>query len=242
MHCALTSSRYPGCNNTWTTGVSTARSEALYNATGNMISKIVQGMDARGLGQKVIQNAMDDITNAAARVRVGIAGSMFDHWSILQFVNRSTGVFLPDLMEGAFELMASPYVANQTIQVKGWPGPIIHQKDRYPPSMKQPTTPADQIRIATERFNSELALFLLVAGKYDFWCYTWFWGWYDNVPNDPTSTLPASWFPQAKCTVGEPSGPAVHQGGLVWTRKFAKATVTVDLSDRMSSKVEFDGC
>ena len=31
-------------------------------------------------------------------------------------------------------------------------------------------------RLQAERFNSELALFLLVADELDYWIYSWFWG------------------------------------------------------------------
>jgi hypothetical protein len=64
-------------------------------------------------------------------------------------------------------------VSNFTVQIKGWPGPIIHQKDLYPPNMVSPKTAAELQKVAGQRFNSELSFFLLVAGNLDYWIYSW---------------------------------------------------------------------
>eukprot|EP01046_Picozoa_sp_COSAG06_P099688 COSAG06_NODE_45803_length_352_cov_0.498024_2_plen_52_part_01 len=48
--------------------------------------------------------------------------------------------------------------------------------------MHTPGNPAEQQTAAALRFNSELAFFLLVATKYDFWIYSWFWDWDNYVP------------------------------------------------------------
>ena len=54
---------------------------------------------------------------------------------------------------------------------------MIKQPGHYPPCMPQVSTPAEKIEVALQRFNSELALFLIVATEHDFWIYSWFWGW-----------------------------------------------------------------
>ena len=48
--------------------------------------------------------------------------------------------------------------------------------------MVQPNTTALQQKIGLERFNSELALFLLVASERDYWIYSWFWGKLSHQP------------------------------------------------------------
>ena len=65
-----------------------------------------------------------------------------------------------------------------------------------------------------------------------------------TVPGDATSSLPAAWFPETKCVVGAPLGPATRAPGpaAVWTRKFEHAAVTVNLANRTASAVEFLGC
>ena len=72
--------------------------------------------------------------------------------------------------------------------------------------MRTPSTPAEQQIAAALRFNSELALFLLVATEYDFWIYSWFWDWDNYVPGSAESTVPMAFYPEAKCKVGTPSG------------------------------------
>ena len=79
------------------------------------------------------------------------------------------------MMDTAFQFTQNSILSNHTIQIKGWPGPIIRQKDMYPPNIPTPKTPAELQKDALDRFNSELALFLLVAEAKDFWIYSWFW-------------------------------------------------------------------
>ena len=72
--------------------------------------------------------------------------------------------------------------------------------------MHTPGNPAEQQTAAALRFNSELAFFLLVATKYDFWIYSWFWDWDNYVPGSAESTVPTAFYPESKCKVGAPSG------------------------------------
>jgi hypothetical protein len=136
-----------------------------------------------------------------------------------------------------------------TTQIKGWPGPIIKQEAKYPADFIQPNTTAARLRIGQQRFNSELALFLLVATETDFWVYSWFWGWYDSVGGNESSTVPEGFFPQARCKLGAPVGPMIRHPApstgirpWIYTRKFAHADVYVDLDQRNMSKVHFHNC
>jgi hypothetical protein len=146
-------------------------------------------------------------------------------------------------MDGAIRLASSPLVSNITLQIKGWPGPIVRQKDIYPPNIPTPATPAEFQQIASDRFNSELALFLLVANEFDFWIYSWFWGWYDYIPGKPQSTVPVDFFPQLQCPLGAPiTGPMRVNGTWTYKREFEHASVLVDLTDRNASHVKFEQC
>lgn len=168
---------------------------------------------------------------------------MFDHWSILQFLNRTSGDFNVTLMASAIDLANSSLLANVTTQIKGWPGPIVRQRDIYPPAIPGPKTPAEFQEVIAQRFNSELALFLLVADRFDFWIYSWFWGWDDYVPGHPDSTIPAAYFPEARCPLGAPTAPAQRaSGSWTYTRTFEHASVFVDLNNRTASKVTFTKC
>jgi hypothetical protein len=147
------------------------------------------------------------------------------------------------MMDSAFQLATSPVLANVTTEIKGWPGPIVKQKDNYPPNLPAPTTPAEKAAIAASRFNSELAMFLLVAGEHDIWIYSWFWGFDDYAGGQPDSTIPAKFFAEADCPLGAPKAPYTRKSGTwTYTREFEHASVFVDLENRNASKVTFHSC
>ena len=52
-----------------------------------------------------------------------------------------------------------------------------------------------------------------MAKETDFWIYSWFWGWYSYVGGNETSTVPADFYPQAKCKLGAPAGPYTRVAG-----------------------------
>eukprot|EP00051_Salpingoeca_urceolata_P004756 m.67461 g.67461 ORF g.67461 m.67461 type:complete len:423 (+) comp13831_c0_seq1:1875-3143(+) len=224
-------------------GIGPARSQALVKAMYATYADIQWQLDANGHQQWAILNGLDTAWAATTHVRTGAGGSMFDHWTILQFLHGNNGSFIPDAMDQAFALATSPILANVSTKVKGWPGPIVRQKDQYPPNMHTPTTPAELQRVSAERFNSELAFFLLVADELDYWVYSWFWFWEDYVPGSSVSTVPAQFFPQAKCSLGAPTGRYTRIGKTyTYKRTFAHASVFVDLNNRTASHVSFTNC
>jgi hypothetical protein len=224
-------------------GVGLARSQKLMAAKHAMFADVQRQMDARGLGQSLILNGMDTEETATQFVATGAAGAMFDHWSILQFLDRSNGEFNATMVDEGFQLVDSKLLSNFTTQIKGWVGPVVKQRGQYPPNYTPINTTAAMVREASERFSSELAMFLLVATEHDFWIYSWFWGWYDYVGGNESSTIPPDFYPQAKCALGAPVGPMERVAGT-WTykRQFAHASVFVDLTNRTASKVDFIGC
>lgn len=227
-------------------GIGPARSNAICTGKLNMIAKLQEQLNARGDGQNLILNGMDKVDTANRFVPTGAAGAMFDHWSILQYLNRTDGDFNlvgDDTMDNAFSFMQSALVSNITIQIKGWVGPIVKQKDNYPPNIPTPTTNADKQQVAGERFNNELALFLMVAEESFYWMYSWFWSFDDWVPGQPDSSIPTSFFPEAKCKLGAPKGKGKRVGTTwTYTREFESASVFVDLTDRTQCKVTFHKC
>lgn len=224
-------------------GVGPERSEQLVRAIYSTYGDIQAQLDAAGRGQIVELNGMDGEWEAQTHVKTGAAANMFDHWTILQFLNISDGSFNKTMVDEGFQLAVSPLLKNVSTVFKGWPGPIIHQRDQYPPTIPTPQTPAEFQKVAGERFNSELALFLLVAGELDYWVYSWFWSFYDYIPGNESSTVPAEFYPEAKCKLGEPYGPYYRVPGT-WTyrRMFKHATVFVDLENRTASHVDLVNC
>jgi len=232
-----------GCDKTeYQPGIGPTRSEAICTGKMNMISALQAKLNARGDGQNLILNGMDTVETAELFVPTGAAGAMFDHWSILQYLNRSDGTFIKDSVDQGFSLVQSKLLSNLTLQIKGWPGPIVRQRDIYPPNIPTPKGPAELQRVTAERFNSELALYLLVAEESFFWLYSWFWGWDDWVPGQPDSSVPANFFPESKCQLGAPKSQGARVGSTwTYTREFEYATVFVDLNNRTNSNVKFTG-
>eukprot|EP00045_Choanoeca_perplexa_P015967 m.208259 g.208259 ORF g.208259 m.208259 type:complete len:459 (-) comp17131_c0_seq1:1160-2536(-) len=218
--------------------ISQARYDGLIAAKAAIIARL-QG-EIASAGQFALTNGLD--TMWAAEHFVAAGGAMIDHFAILQFVNSTTGELLPAAMEALlFEVAASPLLNNRTIQVKGWPGPIIKQPDMWPASWPTPQTPAQFRQQALLQFNNALSYFLIVAKDNFWWSYSWFWHMIDIEPFDPASTVPSGFFPELSCQLGEPKGPAKMVDRWLYVREFEYATVHVDLTKRADSNVTFHG-
>ena len=89
-------------------GVSAQRSALLVQAYYNCFGDIQRQLDAAGHEQRVILNGLDEASSAAFHVGSGCAGSMFDHWSILQFLDSATGEFSFATMEQGFAMVMGP--------------------------------------------------------------------------------------------------------------------------------------
>lgn len=71
-----------------------------------MMATIQAKMDSRGMGQGLVLNGMDNLPTAAAHVATGAVANMFDHWTILQFINETTGVMDATAMDDGFKMGA----------------------------------------------------------------------------------------------------------------------------------------
>ena len=87
--------------------MSQARAEAIDAAYYGTLAALQAAIDAEGVGQQVILNGLDDADSAHSHASAGCAGSMFDHFSILQFLDAATGAFDVPKMEAAIELAAA---------------------------------------------------------------------------------------------------------------------------------------
>ena len=81
------------------------------------------------------------------------------------------GHFNLTAMDALMTLVRSRLLSNMTLQIKGWVGPTISQPGKWPVQMHTPTPGAERQHAMAERFNSELALFLLVAEDHMWWLY-----------------------------------------------------------------------
>ena len=110
------------------------------------------------------------------------------------------------------------------------------------PANETPTTPEGLQALMLREFNTALALFLLVAEDNVWWGYSWFWGVDDFTPFGTGHTCPDGFYPQLKCPLGAPLGPAAKVGSTwryMYQREFGSATVTVDLHDRAATGVQW---
>jgi hypothetical protein len=238
--------------------ISKARNARLQAAKMEFFADLQNQFDALPGGQRnIFLNGVDTLDTAQLFNPTGAAGVMIDHWTILQFLLTGEpmdtdqcaveppnvcGHFNLTAMDALFTLVRSHLLSNMTLQVKGWVGPTISQPGKWPPQMHTPAPGAERRRAMAERFNSELALFLLVAEDHMWWLYSWFWGFDSFVPGQPDSDVPQDFFPQAKCQLGAPAGPPVRKGDTwTYTRAYEHASVFVDLTNRTACRVDFTG-
>ena len=92
------------------------------------------------------------------------------------------------------------------------------------------------------RLVESLAPFLIVVNENVFFGYGWFYDLEDGyIPckEGVECGMPNEWFPEYTRPLGAPLGPAQKDAsGMKWTRDFAHASVSVDLTDRTASKIE----
>ena len=238
--------------------ISAARNARLQAAKMNFFADMQRQLDALPGGPRnILLNGVDDSDTARLFNPTGVSGVMIDHWTILQFLVTGEGMDVdkcsvtpPDVcgdfnvtaMDTLMQLVRSDVLSNMTLQIKGWVGPTISQPGKWPTQMHTPTPGAERQQAMAERFNSELALFLLVAEDHMWWLYSWFWGFDSFVPGQPDSDVPPNFFPQAKCQLGLPKGgPTRLAGTWTYTREYEHASVFVDLKNRTACRVDFTG-
>jgi len=169
-------------------------------------------------------------------------GVCFEHFASFELIG-ANGSLVPALMAELIGLVQIAAVAEQTVLIKSWPGPVVTPITSLGPSWPGGTQPRDRAGLgeaAAAMMNGSLAMFLLVVEPNVWLSYSW---WYDVLdgyfpcPDQPQRcSAPVGWYPQWQLPLGAPTGPATRLGpgvgsGWVYTRSFASATVTVDLVD-----------
>jgi hypothetical protein len=80
----------------------------------------------------VICNGLDD-AYSLQHVNASTGGSMSDHFGVYNFVNQSDPLdaWKPkDMADLINNIVRNPANADRTIQIKGWPGPLIGERMR----------------------------------------------------------------------------------------------------------------
>ena len=250
-------------------GITKQEWEVYSTALYAMVARLQAALNANGHRQLAVCNGLDDAyslqhNTAQAPHHWGeVAGAMSDHFAVYNFINKTSGAWVPaptaDLL---FNIVRSPLVlGKKTVQIKGWPGPLVGPR-KWISSVHTPNTTAEIQAAMAENWNTALALFLLVAEENMWWGYSWFWGAEDYVPVGPSHTCPDNFYPQLKCQLGAPAGPPRRVnassalggggggggslvakdgggsgGGWKYEREYAHASVKVDLESRENTKV-----
>ena len=127
---------------------------------------------------------------------------------------------------------------------RGAPGNQFHVAAWAGPTPVPNGTGACRDAAATMLVQS-LAPFLIVATERVFFGYGWFYNLEDGyIPCRKAGVecgMPAGGFPEFGKPLGAPAGPAATDAARnVWTRRFAHASVSVDLRDRALCKIVWD--
>ncbi len=129
----------------------------------------------------------------------------------------------PDYIANTIRVMQEASRQGEIIVFKAWPG-FTWWSD--PELIKKPH--AEQYKVAVKNLEFNLAAFLVGAGEYSYFCYTW--GWLPEYGS-------FDWYPEFDKPLGAPKGDAVRDG---WTfrREFEHASVFVDIEKR-SGKIDW---
>ena len=173
-------------------GVNATVGAAWEAACQGILSDLQRRLDTRGLNQIVLVNGLDSTDDLQKHAACG-HGSMVDHFGILQFVDKTTGEWIPSaLKELLFDVVRSPVNTGRMLQIKTWPGLLVAPMRWV--NDTQPTTQAGLQTMVGQQLNQALALFLLVAEDTHFLGYSWFWNLGDFIPTG--GPLRASPLPQ----------------------------------------------
>jgi hypothetical protein len=111
---------------------------------------------------------------------------------------------------------------GKIICFKAWPG--FSMKDQE--MMKRPHE--ELAKLAREQITFPLACYLVAAGRYSYFQYTW--GWEGNCGT-------FDWYPEFDKPLGEPQGEA-RRDGWTYAREFEHASVSVDL-EKKTGKIDW---
>ena len=133
---------------------------------------------------------------------------------------------------------------------------LLEHNGYYITSWKGPAGPvpnaSEACRAGAARFLVQsLAPFLIVVEPNVFWSYAWFYNMEDgyipcpgttiinNVSMDIECGMPTAWYPEFERPLGPPAGPPTCTNGTVWTRRFARADVYVDLANMTAARIDW---
>lgn len=167
-----------------------------------------------GKDKLVIANALRGTNSAPDNGRIFypyIDGAMIEHFCDLS--GKSKEVIARDI-----ELLQDAAEKGKIVIVKGWPRlNFTNTAEIKAMSQKQLED------MSKEDIVFPLATFLVGAGKYAYFCYSW---GYDHTQGGMID------YPEYNKPLGEPLGPA-RKNGYIYTREFKNASVYADIEKRI---------
>ncbi|GAB4141668.1 MAG: hypothetical protein Kow0040_30510 [Thermogutta sp.] len=146
-------------------------------------------------------------------------GAMVEHFGIF-------GSGEKEALQRDLETIRRAAQGGKIVAVKGWPDPqfVFTNSEK----MREPRERL--IAEARDKITFSLACFLIAAEPYTYFAYAWGYRADDGCLID---------YPELSRPLGPPQGPP-DRDGWMYRRRFAHATVEVDLSERRAS-IDWDG-
>lgn len=186
--------------------------EAAYAGVHTMLDSL--HADLKGMNKMMIANYLrgntDMMEDMGTHFFDHTDGAMMEHLAVL-------GTAEKENIANDIELIAEAGRRGKIVVVKGWPRHIFTDRSTY-----ASLTPAQIEADAREDIVFPLACFLVGAGDYAYFCYSWGYGSRDGGLID---------YDEYKKPLGKPLADAV-KNGWVYTRSFENADVWLDIENK----------
>lgn len=233
--------------------IAPARCDALLAGKSAMIREMQALLNATG-GGVVLQNGLSYYDYPSSPKDFGLStladssGVMSEHTAVFEQV-RADGTLDVALVARVIATVIEATARGKVVVLATWPGLFVgFGKDGNPAyyNNTQPTTLAGWRAVMLAKHAFATAFFLTVANERTFMQYElWYNGFSqgvlpcDDAPDSCCAPNSVTWYPDLAKPLGPPLGAATRAGN-VWTRRFARATATLDLDNPDASGVAFD--
>ena len=175
----------------------------------------------------LIYNGINSTATSPARGKEYLPhsdGAIFDFFTVL--VSEA-----PDAIAHDIAAIQDAGEQGKICVVKAWPSSELYFRNKE--AMQRPI--AELIQEARDHITFPLACYLVAAGPYSYFCYSWGFTEREELPNLGSFVR----YPELDKPLGKPKGPA-NKVGYVYTRDFEHASVRVDVQARKAT-IEWKG-
>ncbi len=160
-----------------------------------------------------LRGDLEEWPDGCASFLTQTSGAMVEHFDFI-WAHPKNGISSKEQIANEIELIQKAGKQGKIVLVKGWPSFSTISADAPPPENPE--------QAAREAITFPLACFLVAAGAYAYFVYSW-----GYTEDDGTF----EWYPEFDKLLGSPRGDAVRDG-WVYTRSFDHADVRVDLEQQ----------